>query len=108
MNRGLVVGLSWGWQGRRTPLEGGHPISAHPRPRHTDRDATYAALAEDVAAKAVRGRQYWIGVVGAPASGKSTTAREVARRLREERGLRAVVVPMDGYHYYRREVRLSR
>lgn len=39
-------------------------------------------------------RQYWVGIVGAPASGKTTTTREVARRLREAKGIAAAVIPM--------------
>jgi len=41
-----------------------------------------------------RQQQYWIAVVGAPASGKSTTTREVARRLREGKGVPTAVIPM--------------
>jgi pantothenate kinase len=39
-------------------------------------------------------RQYWVAVVGAPASGKSTTTREVARRLAEDKGVPTTVIPM--------------
>jgi len=38
-----------------------------------------------------------LGVTGAPAAGKSTLAEWVARTL-DESGLRAVWVPMDGFH----------
>ena len=38
-----------------------------------------------------------VAVAGAPGSGKSTFAAELARRLMA-RGRRSVVVPMDGFH----------
>ncbi len=38
-----------------------------------------------------------VGVVGAPASGKSTLAGELARRLNLQK-VATVVVPMDGFH----------
>lgn len=38
-----------------------------------------------------------VAIAGAPGSGKSTMATELARRL-NARGKRAVVVPMDGFH----------
>ena len=41
--------------------------------------------------------RYLIGIAGAPASGKSTLASELARRLNAQ-GRKTVVVPMDGFH----------
>jgi pantothenate kinase len=38
-----------------------------------------------------------VGIAGAPASGKSTLAAEVARRLNGQR-VPAMIVPMDGFH----------
>lgn len=54
------------------------------------------ALARITAARAAlpAGRRLMIGLAGAPGSGKSTTARELAAAL----GGCAVVVPMDGFH----------
>jgi pantothenate kinase len=46
---------------------------------------------------------HWIGVCGAPASGKSTLTQEVARRL-NDKGISTVVIPMDGYHFYKHEL----
>ncbi|MEM9268562.1 MAG: nucleoside/nucleotide kinase family protein, partial [Pseudomonadota bacterium] len=40
----------------------------------------------------------FVGLAGAPASGKSTTAHTLKDRL-EARGLSAAVVQMDGFHY---------
>lgn len=42
----------------------------------------------------------WIGLAGAPGSGKSTVAEMVQQRLPEM----ITVIPMDGYHYYRSEL----
>ncbi len=44
--------------------------------------------------------QYWIGIAGPPGSGKST----LAVALQEELGSGLTVIPMDGFHYYRREL----
>jgi pantothenate kinase len=41
--------------------------------------------------------RYLVGIAGAPASGKSTLAAELARRLNAQ-GRKTVVVPMDGFH----------
>lgn len=41
--------------------------------------------------------RYLIGIAGAPASGKSTLAAELARRLNAQ-GRKTVVVAMDGFH----------
>jgi pantothenate kinase len=51
-----------------------------------------------------RCRQPWlVGVAGVPGSGKSTLVRAVCERL-NARDTPAVVVPMDGFHYYRRQL----
>jgi uncharacterized protein (TIGR02058 family) len=47
--------------------------------------------------------QLWVGVAGAPGSGKSTLSQQVARRL-QERGHAAAVLPMDGFHYSKAEL----
>ena len=41
--------------------------------------------------------RFLIGIAGAPASGKTTLAAELARRLNAQ-GRKTVVVPMDGFH----------
>ena len=46
--------------------------------------------------------QFWIGLAGAPGSGKST----IAAALSECLGEMLCVIPMDGYHYYRSELDL--
>ncbi|MGJ8642861.1 MAG: zeta toxin family protein [Luteolibacter sp.] len=44
--------------------------------------------------------QYWIGLAGGPGSGKST----VAGKIKDALGDKVVVIPMDGYHFYRSEL----
>jgi len=46
------------------------------------------------------GEKFWIGLAGAPGSGKSTLARELKTHL----GDSLCVLPMDGYHFYRKEL----
>ena len=48
-------------------------------------------------------RQVWIAVAGAPGSGKTTLCGRVAQLL-NGMGIKAAVIPMDGFHYYRREL----
>ena len=45
-------------------------------------------------------QQYWLGIAGAPGSGKSTLCGELLSHLDDV----AVVLPMDGYHYYRAQL----
>ena len=44
--------------------------------------------------------QCWIGLAGAPGSGKST----LAAALKDQLGETLIVIPMDGFHYYRSEL----
>jgi pantothenate kinase len=52
------------------------------------------------AARLASGTQLWIGLAGAPGSGKST----LAKMLKAQLGKLLVVIPQDGYHYYRSEL----
>lgn len=47
--------------------------------------------------------QLWIGLAGIPAAGKSTTSSYLHEALIAA-GISTVVVPMDGYHFYRHEL----
>jgi pantothenate kinase len=51
----------------------------------------------------LRGEQVWVSLSGGPGAGKSTFARELVQRLRIA-GVKSIVVPMDGYHYYKAEL----
>ena len=56
-----------------------------------------ADLVERISALKPRGRRALVAIAGAPASGKSTMASQLARVLNAGAG-GAVVVPMDGFH----------
>ncbi len=56
-------------------------------------------LAERVHALCAEQPRVLVGIVGAPASGKSTLASELARRLVVQK-VKTVVVPMDGFHLH--------
>jgi len=45
-----------------------------------------------------------VAVCGAPASGKTTLTQEVGRRLNDDQHIPTIVVPMDGYHFYKHEL----
>ncbi len=63
----------------------------------------YDKLAAELRKKAARmnsGAQFWLGLAGGPGSGKSTLAAALKARLEES----LVVIPLDGYHYYRSEL----
>ena len=49
-------------------------------------------------------QQHWVAIAGGPGSGKTSLATLLAERLASVHGLRVCVIPMDGYHYYRREL----
>jgi hypothetical protein len=49
------------------------------------------------------GKRLWIGLAGAPGSGKSTVGDAVIERI-QQRGIQAKVVPMDGWHYSQDEM----
>jgi len=70
--------------------------------------STYDDLAKRAAAAAAKlpndGSQWWICVAGGPGAGKSTLSEAVAAKC-NEMGVPAVVLPMDGFHYSRAELR---
>ena len=45
-------------------------------------------------------QQFWLGIAGTPGSGKTTLSHELVDRI----GDHAIIVPMDGYHFYRAEL----
>ena len=64
---------------------------------------TYEDLAAELKQKVsqLTGKsQFWIGLAGGPGSGKST----LAQALKAELGKLLTIIPLDGYHYYRREL----
>ena len=53
-----------------------------------------------------KNKQYWIGIAGGPGSGKSTLANAIKDIINEyTKSDQAVVLPMDGYHYSRSELK---
>lgn len=44
-------------------------------------------------------RPYLVGIAGVPGAGKSTLATLCAKMIREELGVGATCLPMDGYHF---------
>ena len=49
------------------------------------------------------GKQYWIAVAGNPGSGKTTLVSDLVQSLTSH-DIKALSVPMDGYHYSRAEL----
>ncbi|MGB7343883.1 MAG: hypothetical protein WBD20_06705 [Pirellulaceae bacterium] len=47
-----------------------------------------------------KNQQFWLGVVGAPGSGKSTLSNALCKEIGDE----SVIIPMDGYHFYRAQL----
>lgn len=60
--------------------------------------ADIAGLAALVMARAGDAPRFMVGMAGAPAAGKSTTAEALAAAIRDS-GESATVIPMDGFHY---------
>ena len=67
---------------------------------------TYKDLAAQLLARdAADGAPHWVCLAGGPGSGKSTLSAAVVSLINEEAGTeRAVVLPMDGFHYSRAEL----
>lgn len=55
-------------------------------------------LADHIHEKREDSKRLIVAIAGAPGSGKSTVAREVARRLTQQK-CPCIVVPMDGFHF---------
>lgn len=72
--------------------------------------SVYESLASELLAKRSllqgSGKQHWVGIAGGPGSGKSTLSAAVVQRVNELCNADvAVVLPMDGFHYSRAELR---
>ena len=48
-------------------------------------------------------KQVFVGIAGGPGSGKTTTAAKVCDLINAQ-NVKALVLPMDGYHYYRKQL----
>lgn len=70
----------------------------------TQRTLALQQAAKEVTQNSGNSHQQWriiIALAGPPGSGKTTVAREVARRLNAHDADSTEVVPMDGFHYTR-------
>lgn len=80
------------WMGREEPEE----------EEDGDEDAVVVGSGHMVGGKKKR---FMVGVCGAPGSGKSTLAKNVVRIINGIQGEKcAVMVPMDGFHYFKSEL----
>jgi len=74
-------------------------------------DAGMADIYESLAARAAAAAaalpseaQWWCGIAGGPGAGKSTLAEKVAEACERLHGIPAVVLPMDGFHYSKKQL----
>lgn len=56
------------------------------------------------AIKSNKSHSIWVGIMGGPGSGKSTLVALLLKQLQPFAS--TVIIPMDGYHYYKRELDL--
>ena len=66
--------------------------------QHTAREQRYESIVTDLRDRISQlsgNRQFWIGLAGAPGSGKSTLTEILKLKLAEQ----LTIIPMDGYHY---------
>ncbi len=61
-------------------------------------------LAQTIKTPITPPKQLLIGIAGAPGSGKSTTCKQLCHILNTIHSISTVILPMDGFHYYKREL----
>ena len=61
------------------------------------------ARVKALVAERADGDKTWIALAGAPGSGKTTLSSHLSEALNRD-GIPTVVMPMDGFHYYRKEL----
>ena len=87
------------WQHGKTFRSRGIPIMGY------DGFSRMTATYESLASRAVGSEVRWICIAGGPGSGKSTLSEAVARCCWEKHEVQSVVLPMDGFHYSKEELR---
>lgn len=65
--------------------------------------AALAARVRALAEERANGEKTWIAVAGPPGSGKTTMCAQIAEALNKD-GVPTAVLPMDGFHFYRKEL----
>jgi pantothenate kinase len=65
--------------------------------------AVLSARVKALVAERADGEKTWIALAGAPGSGKTTLSAQLSEALNRD-GVPTVVMPMDGFHYYRKEL----
>tara|TARA_R100000935_G_C2838025_1_gene169287 strand:- start:1720 stop:2355 length:636 start_codon:yes stop_codon:yes gene_type:complete len=63
------------------------------------RDVTLQGLYQEALRLLQSPRRHFVAISGAPGSGKSTTAEDLAARLEADHPVAVAVLPMDGYHF---------
>ena len=76
-----------------------HTVKKMTKKRRQEYDDLASEL-RDKAKELIGITKFWIGLAGAPGSGKTT----LAEALRERLPTLLTIIPMDGYHYYRSEL----
>lgn len=66
---------------------------------------SYEALAQRCIDSLDTTSRLWIGIAGGPGAGKSTVAEAVQEFLERDFGVPTAVLPMDGFHYSRTQLR---
>ena len=103
-----TAALCQAFQPPQAPLLGSSSTVRSAVPVDANMATTYDEIAKRAIAAAAElpddGSQWWICVAGGPGAGKSTLSEAVAAKC-NEMGVSAVVLPMDGFHYSRAELK---
>ena len=59
---------------------------------------------EEVTSQVSGLKKGFIGIAGVPGAGKTYLCDKMVEELRDKHGIKSLVIPMDGYHYYRKEL----
>eukprot|EP01118_Nematostelium_gracile_P006092 TRINITY_DN1948_c0_g2_i2.p1 TRINITY_DN1948_c0_g2~~TRINITY_DN1948_c0_g2_i2.p1 ORF type:complete len:226 (+),score=57.49 TRINITY_DN1948_c0_g2_i2:80-757(+) len=65
---------------------------------------TYNILVDELLSSVKEGRKTIVAIAGIPGSGKTTMAFTINKLINERSPNTSVMVPMDGFHYYRKQL----